>query len=91
MFLIVFSALDAGRVGLSMTYAMTLMGMFQWAVRQSAEVENQVCLLNSASHFYKQFYIIKSQNELIISQFIEIFSGFHSTFSYLTTMSSRIT
>lgn len=34
--------LDAGRVGLSMTYAMTLMGMFQWAVRQSTEVENQM-------------------------------------------------
>ena len=28
-----------------MTYAMTLMGMFQWGVRQSAEVENQVRVL----------------------------------------------
>ncbi|XP_064615565.1 LOW QUALITY PROTEIN: ATP-binding cassette sub-family C member 4-like [Liolophura sinensis] len=35
-------SLDAGLVGLSVTYAMTLMGMFQWAVRQSAEVENQM-------------------------------------------------
>ncbi|XP_052782620.1 ATP-binding cassette sub-family C member 4-like isoform X3 [Mya arenaria] len=35
-------SLDAGLVGLSMTYAMTLMGMFQWGVRQSAEVENQM-------------------------------------------------
>ena len=34
--------LDAGLVGLSVTYAMTLMGLFQWGVRQSAEVENQV-------------------------------------------------
>ncbi|XP_069104134.1 ATP-binding cassette sub-family C member 4-like isoform X2 [Argopecten irradians] len=34
--------MDAGKVGLSLTYAMTLMGMFQWAVRQSAEVENQM-------------------------------------------------
>uniref|UniRef100_A0A674PFE0 Cystic fibrosis transmembrane conductance regulator n=1 Tax=Takifugu rubripes TaxID=31033 RepID=A0A674PFE0_TAKRU len=32
--------LDAGSVGLALTYAVTLMGMFQWAVRQSAEVEN---------------------------------------------------
>ena len=37
-----YAGLDAGLVGLSMTYAMTLMGMFQWGVRQSAEVENQV-------------------------------------------------
>ncbi|KAL5005221.1 hypothetical protein ScPMuIL_018677 [Solemya velum] len=35
-------SMDAGLVGLSMTYAMTLMGMFQWGVRQSAEVENQM-------------------------------------------------
>ena len=36
------AVLDAGLVGLSITYSMTLMGMFQWGVRQSAEVENQV-------------------------------------------------
>ncbi|ELT99037.1 hypothetical protein CAPTEDRAFT_212470 [Capitella teleta] len=32
--------LDGGLVGLSVSSALTLMGMFQWAVRQSAEVEN---------------------------------------------------
>ncbi|XP_072240755.1 ATP-binding cassette sub-family C member 4-like [Leuresthes tenuis] len=32
--------LDAGDVGLALSYAVTLMGMFQWGVRQSAEVEN---------------------------------------------------
>ncbi|XP_057686609.1 multidrug resistance-associated protein 4 [Corythoichthys intestinalis] len=32
--------LDAGSVGLALSYAITLMGMFQWGVRQSAEVEN---------------------------------------------------
>ncbi|XP_048350845.1 ATP-binding cassette sub-family C member 4 isoform X2 [Sphaerodactylus townsendi] len=32
--------LDAGQVGLALSYAITLMGMFQWGVRQSAEVEN---------------------------------------------------
>ena len=34
--------LNSGIVGLSLTYAINLMGAFQWAVRQSAEVENQV-------------------------------------------------
>ncbi|XP_064639147.1 ATP-binding cassette sub-family C member 4-like isoform X1 [Lineus longissimus] len=40
----VFSAksLDGGLVGLSVTYAIALMGMFQWGVRQSTEVENQM-------------------------------------------------
>lgn len=36
------SELDAGAVGLALSYAITLMGMFQWGVRQSAEVENMV-------------------------------------------------
>lgn len=34
--------MDAGIVGLGVTYALLLTGMFQWCVRQSAEVENQV-------------------------------------------------
>lgn len=34
--------LDAGPVGLALTYSVTLIGMFQWGVRQSAEVENMV-------------------------------------------------
>ncbi|XP_040888393.1 ATP-binding cassette sub-family C member 4-like [Toxotes jaculatrix] len=32
--------LEAGQVGLVLTYAVTLIGNFQWTVRQSAEVEN---------------------------------------------------
>ncbi|XP_076159035.1 ATP-binding cassette sub-family C member 4 [Alosa pseudoharengus] len=36
------SSLDAGSVGLALSYAVTLMGMFQWGVRQSAEVENMM-------------------------------------------------
>lgn len=36
------SGLEAGAVGLALSYAVTLMGMFQWGVRQSAEVENLV-------------------------------------------------
>ncbi|KAK7154854.1 hypothetical protein R3I93_009716 [Phoxinus phoxinus] len=31
-----------GDVGLALSYAVTLMGMFQWGVRQSAEVENMM-------------------------------------------------
>uniref|UniRef100_A0A671US81 Multidrug resistance-associated protein 4-like n=1 Tax=Sparus aurata TaxID=8175 RepID=A0A671US81_SPAAU len=36
------SELDAGSVGLALSYSVTLMGMFQWGVRQSAEVENMM-------------------------------------------------
>nr|XP_035935989.1 multidrug resistance-associated protein 4 isoform X2 [Halichoerus grypus]XP_035935990.1 multidrug resistance-associated protein 4 isoform X2 [Halichoerus grypus] len=35
-------ATNAGQVGLVLSYALTLMGMFQWCVRQSAEVENMM-------------------------------------------------
>ncbi|KAK3735137.1 hypothetical protein QZH41_000006 [Actinostola sp. cb2023] len=34
--------IDEGIVGLSLTYAIVLTGMFQWCVRVSAEVENQM-------------------------------------------------
>ncbi|KAJ8389751.1 hypothetical protein AAFF_G00114570 [Aldrovandia affinis] len=34
--------LEAGAVGLALSYAVTLMGMFQWGVRQSAQVENMM-------------------------------------------------
>ncbi|XP_072319420.1 ATP-binding cassette sub-family C member 4-like [Eucyclogobius newberryi] len=36
------NGLQAGEVGLALTYAMTLVGNFQWMVRQSAEVENMM-------------------------------------------------
>ncbi|XP_050968338.1 multidrug resistance-associated protein 4 [Labeo rohita] len=35
-------SMNAGDVGLALSYAVTLMGMFQWGVRQSAEVENMM-------------------------------------------------
>ncbi|KAM4699820.1 ATP-binding cassette sub-family C member 4 [Discoglossus pictus] len=38
--LILAKNLDAGQVGLALSYAITIMGTFQWCVRQSAEVEN---------------------------------------------------
>nr|XP_061802825.1 ATP-binding cassette sub-family C member 4-like [Nerophis lumbriciformis] len=34
--------LEAGEVGLVLTYAVTLVGNFQWTVRQSAELENMM-------------------------------------------------
>ncbi|XP_043928932.1 ATP-binding cassette sub-family C member 4 isoform X2 [Protopterus annectens] len=34
------NSLDAGKVGLVLSYAVSIMGMFQWGVRQSAAVEN---------------------------------------------------
>ena len=34
--------LHGGMVGLSISYSLSLLGGFQWAVRQSAEVENQM-------------------------------------------------
>ncbi|KAL7891061.1 hypothetical protein AOLI_G00005370 [Acnodon oligacanthus] len=34
--------LEAGAVGLALSYAVTLTGMFQWGVRQSAELENMM-------------------------------------------------
>uniref|UniRef100_A0A5F8HI53 Multidrug resistance-associated protein 4 n=1 Tax=Monodelphis domestica TaxID=13616 RepID=A0A5F8HI53_MONDO len=40
--LILAQTLNAGQVGLALSYALTLMGMFQWGVRQSAEVENMM-------------------------------------------------
>lgn len=39
---LVLAGMEAGAVGLALSYAVTLMGMFQWGVRQSAEVENMV-------------------------------------------------
>lgn len=44
--------LEAGEVGLVLTYAVTLIGNFQWTVRQSAEVENMVrpCKRQKSEH-----------------------------------------
>ncbi len=36
------SDIDSGVLGLAMAYALNLMGLFQYAVRQSAELENQM-------------------------------------------------
>lgn len=44
-------ALDAGQVGLALSYALTLVGMFQWCIRQSTEVENMVMFILTFSGF----------------------------------------
>ncbi|XP_078259159.1 ATP-binding cassette sub-family C member 4 [Rhinoraja longicauda] len=38
--IVIANQLDAGQVGFVLSYSITLMGMFQWGVRQSTEVEN---------------------------------------------------
>ncbi|KAK3762198.1 hypothetical protein RRG08_057436 [Elysia crispata] len=40
--LLISDTMDPGFVGLSVIYAMNLMGLFQWTVRQSVELENQM-------------------------------------------------
>uniref|UniRef100_A0A4W2FZS7 Multidrug resistance-associated protein 4 n=1 Tax=Bos indicus x Bos taurus TaxID=30522 RepID=A0A4W2FZS7_BOBOX len=40
--LILAETLDLGQVGLVLSLTLTLMGMFQWCVRQSAEIENMM-------------------------------------------------
>ncbi|GFS16304.1 multidrug resistance-associated protein 4 [Elysia marginata] len=39
---VVSDSMDPGFVGLSVVYTMNLMGLFQWAVRQTVELENQM-------------------------------------------------
>ncbi|KAG5193201.1 hypothetical protein JEQ12_020687, partial [Ovis aries] len=45
------SALDLGQVGLVLSLTFTLTGMFQWCVRQSAEVENMMISVERAIEY----------------------------------------
>ncbi|ELT90554.1 hypothetical protein CAPTEDRAFT_148727 [Capitella teleta] len=44
-------SLDGGLVGMSVSSALTLMGTFQWAIRQSAEVENLMTSVERVSEY----------------------------------------
>lgn len=57
------SGLEAGAVGLALSYAVTLMGMFQWGVRQSAEVEN---LVRPFSFFRTGIKLFKKKKKAIV-------------------------
>ncbi|XP_047457991.1 ATP-binding cassette sub-family C member 4-like [Mugil cephalus] len=43
--------LEPGAVGLALSYAITLTGMFQWGVRQSAEIENMMTSVERVVEF----------------------------------------
>nr|XP_019960169.1 PREDICTED: multidrug resistance-associated protein 4-like [Paralichthys olivaceus] len=43
--------LEAGSVGLVLTYSVTLIGMFQWGIRQSTEVENMMTSVERAVEY----------------------------------------
>ncbi|XP_032230963.2 ATP-binding cassette sub-family C member 4 isoform X2 [Nematostella vectensis] len=45
--------IDAGVVGLTLSYAVMLTGMFQWCVRMSAEVENQMTAVERVVDYSK--------------------------------------
>ncbi|KTF77599.1 hypothetical protein cypCar_00047250 [Cyprinus carpio] len=45
--------MKAGDVGLALSYSVTLMGMFQWGVRQSAEVENMMTSVERVVEYTK--------------------------------------
>uniref|UniRef100_A0A8C2DMC4 Cystic fibrosis transmembrane conductance regulator n=1 Tax=Cyprinus carpio TaxID=7962 RepID=A0A8C2DMC4_CYPCA len=47
------SGMKAGDVGLALSYSVTLMGMFQWGVRQSAEVENMMTSVERVVEYTK--------------------------------------
>uniref|UniRef100_A0A8C2B3A7 Cystic fibrosis transmembrane conductance regulator n=1 Tax=Cyprinus carpio TaxID=7962 RepID=A0A8C2B3A7_CYPCA len=46
-------SMKAGDVGLALSYSVTLMGMFQWGVRQSAEVENMMTSVERVVEYTK--------------------------------------
>ena len=60
-----FAVQNAGLIGLALTYAVSLNGMFQYCVRQSAEVENLVrkqMLIDLALSNLHDFYCLDGIN-----------------------------
>lgn len=60
--------LNAGLVGLLMTYAIMLMGLFQWGVRQSAEVESQV--RNLVNDWLTDIYRLLTESDTCVEWFL---------------------
>ena len=62
---LMYIAVSAGGMGLSLSYTILLLGNFQWLVRQSAELENQVIeivrqnLVDKLYRSYVSLYIAK--------------------------------
>lgn len=56
--------MEPGSVGLALSYAVTLTGMFQWGVRQSAEIENMVRTLEE--EMFGMGYLLSSYMKIII-------------------------
>lgn len=51
---------DRGLIGVSLAYILTLCGMFQWTVRQSAEVDNLVSY--TPCNHKNTFFLTKWEN-----------------------------
>ncbi|XP_035703251.1 multidrug resistance-associated protein 4 isoform X2 [Folsomia candida] len=52
-FLIIASSSDGGNIGLAISSVLTLMGSFQWGMRQSAETENFMTSVERAQEYVK--------------------------------------
>lgn len=53
-------------MGLVLTYAVTLVGNFQWTVRQSAEVENMVSSVRFLTYFLSEFSALCFDEKIIL-------------------------
>ena len=58
-------ALDLGQVGLALSLTITLTGMFQWCVKQSAEVENMVMFIFPFLAF-SSFFAVKWHRAILL-------------------------
>lgn len=74
------AGLEAGEVGLVLTYAVTLIGNFQWTVRQSAEVENMVRTCQSLSSSTTDCTpVLQRCFQLVVSQLVVVIESRSAT------------